>query len=329
MNSTIHMPVLLHEVLDTLKPKDGDVIVDGTFGGGGYTRSILRAANCRVIGLDRDPQAIERGKEVVREFPGRLTLVNGTFGSMQDLLASQEIEAVDGIVLDLGVSSDQIEVAERGFSFQQDGPLDMRMGSTGISAAGVVNTLSEQALAGIIYVFGEELKANAIARAIVAARARGEITRTSELASLCARVVGRQANGNHPATRTFQALRIYVNDELGELARGLNAAEALLKPGGRIVVVSFHSLEDRMVKRFLSERCGKASQGSRHMPVAPKVKDLPSFTICSKKAVTASREEIARNARSRSAKLRFATRTVEPAIPFDPVKAGVMPEVRA
>jgi 16S rRNA (cytosine1402-N4)-methyltransferase len=329
MNPTIHLPVLLQEVLEHLKPKDGETIVDGTFGGGGYTRAMLRAANCRVIGLDRDPLAIERGKEVVREFPGRLTLVNGTFGSMQDLLASQGIEAVDGIVLDLGVSSDQIEVADRGFSFQQDGPLDMRMGSTGISAAGVVNTLSEQALAGIIYVFGEELKANAIARAIVAQRAKGEITRTGELASICARVVGRQANGLHPATRTFQALRIYVNDELGELARGLNAAEALLKPGGRLVVVSFHSLEDRMVKRFLSERCGKAAQGSRHLPVAPTVKDLPSFAVCSKKAVTASRDEILRNARSRSAKLRFATRTVQPAIPFDPVRAGVMPEVRA
>ncbi|MEQ1756238.1 MAG: 16S rRNA (cytosine(1402)-N(4))-methyltransferase RsmH [Micropepsaceae bacterium] len=329
MSPTIHLPVLMQEVLEALKPKDGDVIVDGTFGGGSYSRGILRNANCRVIGLDRDPAAIARGKEVVREFPGRLALVNGTFGSMQDLLSTQDIETVDGIVLDLGVSSDQLEVAERGFSIQHDGPLDMRMGNTGISAAGVVNTYSEQTLAGIIYVFGEEMKANSVARAIVAARAKGEITRTGELASLCARVVGRQANGIHPATRTFQALRIHVNDELGELARGLNAAEALLKPGGRLVIVSFHSLEDRMVKRFLSERCGKPSQGSRHMPVAPAAKDLPSFTICSKKAVVASREEIARNARSRSAKLRFATRTIEPAIPFDPVKAGVMPEVRA
>lgn len=329
MNATIHLPVLLPEVLQALRPKDGDVIVDGTFGGGGYTRAILRSANCKVIGFDRDPLAIERGKEIVREFPGRLSLVNGTFGSMQDLLASQDIEAVDGIVLDLGVSSDQIEVAERGFSFQQDGPLDMRMGDTGISAAGVVNSYSEQSLAGIIYVFGEEPKANSVARAIVAARLKGDITRTSELASLCARVVGRQANGNHPATRTFQALRIHVNDELGELARGLNAAEALLKPGGRLVVVSFHSLEDRMVKRFLSERCGKASQGSRHLPAVPSKAGLPSFEICSKKAVTANREELARNARARSAKLRFATRTVQPAIPFDPVKAGVMPEVRA
>ena len=329
MNSTIHLPVLLQEVLDALRPGNGDTILDGTFGGGGYTRSILRAANCKVVGLDRDPLAIERGKELVREFPGRLALINGTFGSMQELLAAQEIETVDGIVLDLGVSSDQIEVAERGFSFQQDGPLDMRMGNTGISAAGVVNSYSEQALAGIIYVYGEEMKANSVARAIVAARAKGEITRTGELASICARAVGRQANGNHPATRTFQALRIYVNDELGELARGLNAAEKLLKPGGRLVIVSFHSLEDRMVKRFLSERCGKTVQTSRHLPMAPGAATPASFDICSKKAVVASREELSRNARSRSAKLRFATRTVQPAIPFDAIKAGVLPEVRA
>ena len=328
MSETIHLPVLMAEVLDALAPRDGETIVDGTFGGGGYSRAILRAANCKVIGLDRDPAAIERGKEIVREFPGRLTLVNGTFGAMQELLTGQGVEAVDGIVLDLGVSSDQLEVAERGFSIQHDGPLDMRMGNTGISAAGVVNSYSEQALAGIIYVYGEELKANAVARAIVAARGKGEITRTGELASICARAVGRQASGIHPATRTFQALRIYVNDELGELARGLNAAETLLKPGGRLVIVSFHSLEDRMVKRFLTERCGRTAQASRHMPVAP-MAVRPSFDACARKAVTASRDELQRNARSRSAKLRFATRTQQPAIPFDAIRAGVLPEVRA
>lgn len=328
MNETIHLPVLLAEVLEALSPRDGETFVDGTFGGGGYTRAILRAANCKVIGFDRDPAAIARGKEIVREFPGRLTLVNGTFGAMQELLAGQGVGAVDGIVLDLGVSSDQLEVAERGFSIQHDGPLDMRMGDTGISAAGVVNSYSEQALAGIIYVYGEELKANAVARAIVAARGKGEITRTAELASICARAVGRLASGIHPATRTFQALRIYVNDELGELARGLNAAEALLKPGGRLVIVSFHSLEDRMVKRFLAERCGRTAQASRHMPVVPDTA-RPSFDACARKAVTASRDELQRNARSRSAKLRFATRTQQPAIPFDAIRAGVLPEVRA
>jgi 16S rRNA (cytosine1402-N4)-methyltransferase len=329
MNGTVHMPVLLQEIVAGLSPRDGEVFVDGTFGGGGYTRSILKAARCSVFGLDRDPMAIERGKELVREFPGRLTLVNGTFGSMQDLLASHGVEAVDGIVLDLGVSSDQLEEAERGFSFQNDGPLDMRMGSTGISAAGVVNTYSEQALAGIIYVFGEEDRANAVARAIVAARLKAPITRTGELASLCARAVGRPHTGIHPATRTFQALRIYVNDELGELARGLASAESLLKPGGRLVVVSFHSLEDRMVKRFFSERCGKASQGSRHLPQAQPKAVQSSFEICSRRAVTASRAELMRNSRSRSAKLRSATRTVQPAIPFDAIEAGVLPEVRA
>lgn len=328
MNGTVHMPVLLQEVVSALSPREGEVFVDGTFGGGSYTRAILRSARCSVFGLDRDPLAIERGKEVVREFPGRLTLVNGTFGSMQDLLATHGVEAVDGIVLDLGVSSDQLEVAERGFSFQNDGPLDMRMGNTGISAAGIVNTYSEQALAGIIYVFGEEDRANSVARAIVAARGKTELTRTGELASLCARAVGRSPNGIHPATRTFQALRIYVNDELGELARGLAAAEALLKPGGRLVVVSFHSLEDRMVKRFLAERCGKPSQGSRHLPVSPVKSATASFDACSKRAVTATREELQRNARSRSAKLRSAVRTGGPAIPFDAIKAGVLPEVR-
>jgi len=328
MNETMHLPVLMAEVLEALAPRDGETIVDGTFGGGGYTRAILRAANCKVIGFDRDPAAIARGKEIVREFPGRLALINGTFGAMREMLTAQGVEAVDGIVLDLGVSSDQLEVAERGFSIQHDGPLDMRMGDTGISAAGVVNSYSEQALAGIIYVYGEELKANAVARAIVAARGRSEITRTGELASICARAVGRLASGIHPATRTFQALRIYVNDELGELARGLNAAEALLKPGGRLVIVSFHSLEDRMVKRFLAERCGRTAQGSRHLPVSPE-KVQASFDACARKAVTASQDELQRNARSRSAKLRFATRTRQPAIPFDAIRAGVLPEVRA
>lgn len=328
MNETVHLSVLLPEIVAAISARDGDVIVDGTFGGGGYTRAILRSARCCVFGLDRDPMAIERGKEVVREFPGRLTLLNGTFGSMQDLLASQGVDAVDGIVLDLGVSSDQLDQAERGFSFQNDGPLDMRMGSTGISAAGIVNTYSEQALAGIIYVFGEEEKANSVARAIVAARVKGPITRTGELASLCARSAARPKPGIHPATRTFQALRIYVNDELGELARGLAAAENLLKPGGRLAVVSFHSLEDRMVKRFLAERTGHVSQGSRHLPQAQLKSNSASFEVASRRAISASRPEVFRNPRSRSAKLRVAVRTSGPSIPFDAIKAGVLPEVR-
>ena len=329
MNDTVHIPVLLCEVADAIAPKGGDVIVDGTFGGGGYARALLRRARCSVIGIDRDPAAIERGKEFVREFPGRLTLINGPFGSMQDLLAGHDVDAVDAIVLDLGVSSFQLEEAERGFSFQNDGPLDMRMGATGISAAGIVNSYSEQQLAGIFYVYGEEERSHAVARAIVAARVKAPITRTLELANICAKAIGRSGNGIHPATKTFQALRIYVNDELGELARALATAETLLKPGGRLVVVSFHSLEDRMVKRFFTERAGRVAHASRHMPVAPIAERTASFEQQEKKAVTAGKAELARNPRARSAKLRWAVRTGAPAIPFDAIRAGVLPEVRA
>jgi 16S rRNA (cytosine1402-N4)-methyltransferase len=329
MNDTVHIPVLLAEVIEALQPFDGQVIVDGTFGGGGYSRALLRRARCSVYGIDRDPAAMERGKEFIREFPGRLTLINGSFGSMQDLLAGHDVDAVDAIVLDLGVSSFQLEEAERGFSFQNDGPLDMRMGASGISAEGIVNTFSEQALAGILYAYGEEERANAVARAIVAARAKGPITRTLELANICSKAVGRFANGIHPATRTFQALRIYVNDELGELTRALAAAERMLKPGGRLAVVSFHSLEDRIVKQFLAERSGKIAHASRHMPVAPVKEASASFQLEVKRAVGPSKAELARNPRSRSAKLRSAVRTAAAAIPYDAIKAGVLPEVRA
>lgn len=328
MSETTHVSVMLQEVAAALNPRDGEIMVDGTFGGGGYARALLKAARCSVIGIDRDPQAIARAASIVREFPGRLTLVQGPFGAMQELLAGKGVEAVDGIALDLGVSSDQLETAERGFSFQLDGPLDMRMGSTGISAEGIVNTYSEQALAGIFYGYGEEERSHAIARAIVAARAKAPITRTLELANICAKAIGRAANGIHPATRTFQALRIYVNDELGELARGLAAAEQLLKPGGRLAVVSFHSLEDRMVKRFLQERSGRVVHASRHLP--PKLANGPqaSFEVTTKRAIVASKQELLRNPRARSAKLRAAIRTSAPAIPFDAIKAGVLPEMR-
>ena len=329
MSDTVHIPVLLSEVVEALQPHDGQVVVDGTFGGGGYSRVLLRRARTTVYGIDRDPAALERGKEFVREFPGRLTLINGTFGSMQDLLAGHDVDAVDAIVLDLGVSSFQLEEAERGFSFQNDGPLDMRMGASGISAEGIVNTFSEQALAGILFAYGEEDRANAVARAIVAARTKGPITRTLELASICAKAIGRYTNGIHPATRTFQGLRIYVNDELGELTRALAAAERLLKPGGRLAVVSFHSLEDRIVKQFLVERSGKVVHGSRHMPVQQVKETTASFQLEVKRAISASKAELARNPRARSAKLRSAVRTGAPAIPFDAIKAGVLPEVRA
>jgi len=327
--TTSHISVMVQEVVAALSPRDGDVMVDGTFGGGGYSRALLRSARCSVYGIDRDPSAIARAASIVREFPGRLTLISGTFGAMVQLLAAQGVDAVDGIALDLGMSSDQLEEAERGFSFQADGPLDMRMGSTGISAEGIVNTYSEQALAGIFYVYGEEERSHAIARAIVAARAKGPITRTLELANICAKAIGRGANGIHPATRTFQALRIYVNDELGELARGLSAAEQLLRPGGRLAVVSFHSLEDRMVKRFLQERSGRVVHASRHLPPRASNGPAASFEVTAKRAIAPSKVEITRNPRARSAKLRSATRTAAPAIPFDAVAAGVLPEMRA
>jgi len=328
-DTTTHVSVMVQEVVAALSPRDGDVLVDGTFGGGGYTRALLKAAKCRVYGIDRDPAAIARAAAIVREFPGRLTLINGTFGAMVELLAAQGVDAVDGIALDLGMSSDQLEEAERGFSFQADGPLDMRMGSTGISAAGIVNTYSEQALAGIFYVYGEEERSHAIARAIVAARAKAPIARTLELANICAKAIGRGGNGIHPATRTFQALRIYVNDELGELARGLAAAEQLLKPGGRLAIVSFHSLEDRMVKRFFQERSGRVVHASRHLPPKPSNGPAASFEVTARRAIAPSKVEIARNPRARSAKLRSGIRTAAPAIPFDAVAAGVLPEVRA
>lgn len=328
MSETSHVSVMLQEVVAALSPRDGEVMVDGTFGGGGYTRALLKAARCSVIGIDRDPAAIERAASIVREFPGRLTLVNGPFGSMLELLAARGVDAVDGIALDLGMSSDQLEEAERGFSFQLDGPLDMRMGSTGISAAGIVNTYSEQVLAGILYVYGEEDRSRAIARAIVAARTVAPITRTLELANICAKAIGRSGNGIHPATRTFQALRIYVNDELGELARGLAAAEQLLKPGGRLAVVSFHSLEDRMVKRFFQERSGRVVQASRHLPPTASG-PRASFDVASRKAIAPGKAETSYNPRARSAKLRSGVRTAAPAIPFDAIKAGVLPEVRA
>jgi 16S rRNA (cytosine1402-N4)-methyltransferase len=328
VNGSVHLPVLCAEVLEALAPRDGEVMIDGTFGGGGYSKAILEAARCSVFGIDRDPAAIARGETLVAQFAGRLTLIQGTFGAMGELMSARGIQAVDGVALDIGVSSDQIDEAERGFSFQKDGPLDMRMGGTGISAAGVVNTYSEEALAGILYVYGEEHKSRQIARAIVASRARAPIARTLELASICTRVLGRGGDGVHPATRTFQALRIYVNDELGELARGLAAAEHLLKPGGRLAVVSFHSLEDRMIKRFLAERSGKVAGGSRHLPAAAKGPSA-SFDLKTRQAVTAGRAELARNPRARSAKLRSAVRTSAPVIPFDAIKAGVLPEVRA
>jgi 16S rRNA (cytosine1402-N4)-methyltransferase len=308
-----HRPVLLAEVLRLLSPRDGGVYVDGTYGAGGYSKAILKAADCKVWGIDRDPAAIAEAKADAKEFSGRLTLVEGRFGEMQKLLAERGLDAADGIALDLGVSSMQIDEATRGFSFRADGPLDMRMSGRGPSAADLVNTLSESELADIIYRYGEERRARAIAKAILRRRAEAPITRTNELADLVRGVVGRpRGDQSDPATRTFQALRIAVNDELGELDRGLAAAEALLAPGGRLAIVSFHSLEDRRVKTFIRERTGRNPQGSRYLPESREAR-APSFARCAGDEATPGEAELEVNPRARSARLRGAERTTAPA----------------
>jgi 16S rRNA (cytosine1402-N4)-methyltransferase len=304
-----HRPVLLAVVLATLRPADGETHIDGTFGGGGYSEALLGAAASRVYAIDRDPDAIAAGAEIAARFPGRLTLIPGHFGDMAGLLGAHGVKRVDGIALDLGVSSMQLGEAPRGFSFRLDGPLDMRMDKTGPSAADVVNTLPEEQLAEIIAAYGEERFARRIARAIVAARAKAPITRTLQLAEIVRSAMPAAARRAHdgidPATRTFQALRIHVNDELGEIDRGLEAAEALLAPGGRLAVVTFHSLEDRKVKTFLAARSGRAPRVSRHLPEA----EAKPATFRLLGSVKPKPEEIARNPRARSARLRAAERT--------------------
>ena len=308
-----HKPVLLDEVIAALSPRAGAIYVDGTFGGGGYARALLDAADCMVIGIDRDPAAIARGHDLARDYPGRLTLIEGPFSAMDDLIAGHGVTAVDGVTLDIGVSSFQLDDATRGFSFRVDGPLDMRMGGAGRDAADVVNELAERELADLISCLGEERRARAVARAIVAARQSAAITRTGELADIVRSVVRKSADGIDPATRTFQALRLYVNDELGELERGLAAAERILRAGGRLAVVAFHSLEDRIVKRFLHERSGMAARPSRHMPDLPDLARAPSFRLVTRKPMAPGTDEIAANPRARSARLRAAVRTEAPA----------------
>ncbi len=296
-----HIPVMLAEVLSALAPRDGAHYVDGTFGGGGYSRAILEAADCRVLGIDRDPEAIERGRALVAAYPGRLTLVQGEFSQMDSFVA-----ATDGIVLDLGVSSFQFDEPARGFSFREDGPLDMRMSKDGSSAADFVNTADEKTLADVISRYGEEHQARRIARAIISAR---PILRTLQLANIVSDALGPAAAryAIHPATRTFQALRIYVNNELGELEHGLEAALRILNPSGRIAVVSFHSLEDRIVKKFLSGRSISAPRQSRHAPVAT-VGQRAKLRLITNRAVMPTDAEIAVNPRARSARMRAAER---------------------
>jgi 16S rRNA (cytosine1402-N4)-methyltransferase len=315
MTGPRHQPVLLAEVVaalnvrhagaDKLGPQDGAIYVDGTFGAGGYSRAILEAANCTVFAIDRDPNAVAGAHDLVKEFAGRLHVIQGRFGDMVELLAERGIRAVNGVTLDLGVSSMQIDEAERGFSFRFDGPLDMRMEQAGESAADIVNDMAERPLADLIFTFGEEKKARRVAKAIVAARALAPITTTSRLAEIVRRAVGPSgADRIDPATRTFQALRIAVNDEMGEIDRGLDAAERLLAPGGRMAIVSFHSLEDRRVKHFMRERAGRNPKGSRHLPELVETK--PTLRLISPQGITPTEAEIATNPRARSSRLRVA-----------------------
>lgn len=307
--SPSHAPVLLREVLDVLSPKDGGVYVDGTFGAGGYTRAILESAQCTVWAIDRDPAAQARGAALAELFPGRMTVLTGCYGDMRALLADVGVDQVDGVALDIGVSSMQLDESERGFSFRADGPLDMRMSQAGQSAADVVNTMDETELADLIYQLGEERASRKVAKAIVEARREAPLTRTLQLADVVRGVVRPSKDGIDPATRTFQALRIYVNDELGELDRGLAAAEAVLKPGGRLAVVAFHSLEDKRVKAFLQARAGDQPRPSRHMPDIQESAPDPTFRLLKRGAIKPSKEEQRRNPRSRSARLRGAERT--------------------
>ena len=306
--ASVHAPVLLNEVVSGLAVRDGGLYVDGTFGAGGYTAAILAAANCKVWAIDRDPDAIARGRDLAARHGARLTLVEGRFADMDRLVSAP---AVDGVALDLGVSSPQLDQAARGFSFRFDGPLDMRMEREGPTAADIVNRESEARLADIIFHLGEERKARRIARAIVTARTTRPILRTGELASLVRGVVPAAPQDKiDPATRTFQALRLHVNGELEQLDGGLAAAERLLAPGGRLAVVSFHSLEDRRVKNFLRARAGQAPRPSRHVPQAALPKAPPaSFRDLTRRPLRPADAETAANPRARSARLRLAERT--------------------
>ncbi|HLG90036.1 MAG TPA: 16S rRNA (cytosine(1402)-N(4))-methyltransferase RsmH [Alphaproteobacteria bacterium] len=308
MTSRPHTPVLCEAVIAALEPKAGGRYVDGTFGAGGYSEALLGAADCKVWGIDRDPDALAEGAALARRYPGRLTLIQGRFGEMERALGDHGAAPLDGVMLDLGVSSMQLDRADRGFSFRADGPLDMRMEKSGPSAADLVNTLPETELASLIRDYGEERFARRVAAAIVRAR---PITRTAQLADIVRAAVPAKGEAIHPATRTFQALRIAVNDELGELDRGLKAAERILAPGGRLAVVTFHSLEDRPVKSFFQRRAGRIPSGSRHRPEAG-ARPAPSFQLLTRKPIVPDETEIRANPRARSAKLRAAERTSAP-----------------
>lgn len=310
MSADRHIPVMAREVVDALQPRDGGRYLDGTFGAGGYTAAMLDRADCQVIAIDRDPDAIAAGRALAQRYAPRLRLIEGRFGDMADLLSAEGVEDVDGVALDLGVSSMQFDQADRGFSFRASGPLDMRMEKSGASAADLVNEADETELADVIWRYGEERRSRRVARAIVEARRTKRIDTTGELAEIVRRAVGPQGRDeSDPATRTFQALRIAVNDELGELERGLAAAEQVLAPGGRLAVVSFHSLEDRAVKEFVRARAGRTPGPSRHAPPRAGEQDA-TLRDLTRKPMVPSDVEIAANPRARSARLRVAEKLV-------------------
>jgi 16S rRNA (cytosine1402-N4)-methyltransferase len=309
-----HVPVLREAVSTSLAPRSGGLYLDATFGAGGYARAILEVAGTRLLALDRDPSAIAAGAALVSAFAPRLMLAQARFGDLEGVAAQYGLAGFDGVVFDIGVSSMQIDDEQRGFSFRLDGPLDMRMASSGRSAADLVNEADEETLADILYHWGEERAARRIARAIVADRVKQPFLTTRSLAEMIARVAPGKPNEIHPATRSFQALRIAVNDELGELLRGLDAASRVLAPGGRLVVVTFHSLEDRIVKHYLTLAGGRGASGSRHLPVAAPV-PAASFRVPAGQPVLPDAAEIAANPRARSAKLRWGVRTEAAALP--------------
>ncbi len=323
MTEAPHIPVLIEPLIAAVAPVKG-VWLDGTFGAGGYTRALLEDGAVRVIGVDRDPDVLTQAADFANEFGERLTLCDGRYGNLDQICEELGVDGLDGIVLDIGVSSMQIDQAERGFSFMRDGPLDMRMEQSGPSAADIVNTKDEAEIADILFQFGEERASRRIARNIVKARANADILTTAALAEIIEQSLPRAKPGQpHPATRSFQALRIAVNDELGELARGLVAAEAMLKPGGFLAVVTFHSLEDRIVKRFMQVRSGSAPNANRFAPLAQQ--EPPRFERVTRKAVGPTPAEMSANPRARSAKLRVARRLAEPAGQVDFKSLGVPP----
>ena len=306
-----HYPVMLPEVLSALSMRNGETCVDGTFGNGGYSEAILTSAECSVIGLDRDPNVEPRAMELKSDWSGKFQLIQTPFSKMDEL----GLEPVDAVVLDIGVSSMQLDEAERGFSFMRDGPLDMRMEQgNGPTAREAVLHLTAAELTRVFQVYGEEKRARHVANCILSARERGDIVTTADLADVLEKALGRRGK-THPATRVFQALRIFVNDELGELYRGLCAAERILKPGGRLIVVTFHSLEDRIVKTFFRRRAGEVKGGSRYAPEVTHTGPAASFTLPQRSVTKPSKSEVEENPRSRSAKLRAAVRTEAP--PFD------------